>query len=83
MIGEESYRWHAIQVVAEVEPFVSLRAGAMSNGEQVALVYQLRLLLQKLELLSTEAREETDADRIAKKIERSITGLLNVSPRST
>lgn len=81
MIGEESYRWHAIQVVGEVEPFVSLRAGAMSNGEQVALVYQLRLLLQKLELLSPEAREETDADRIAKKIERSITGILNVSPR--
>ena len=83
MIGEESYRWHAIQVLAEVEPFVALRASSMSNGEQVALVYQLRLLLQRMQLLTPEAREETDAESIGKKIERSITGILNVSPRST
>ena len=82
MIGEESYRWHAVQVFEEVEPFVALRASSMSNGEQVALVYQLRLFLQKLELLSMEAREETGADRIARKVETSIGVVLNSKPRS-
>ena len=83
MIGEESYRWHAVQVFEEVEPFVALRASSMSNGEQVALVYQLRLFLQKLELLSVETREETGADRIARKVEASIGVVLNSKPRST
>ena len=82
MIGEESYRWHAVQVLTELEPFVSLRAGSMSNSEQMALLYQLRLLIQKLELLLPEARDETGADGIARKIEQSITVLLNNSPRS-
>ena len=82
MIGEESSRRHAVQVLADVEPFVSLRAGSLSNGEQVALVYQLRLCLQRLEVLSREAREETGADRVAKKIEESIAVVLNSEPRS-
>ena len=83
MIGEESYRWHAVQVLAEVQPFVALRASSMSNGEQVALVYQLRLFLQRLELLSPEACEETGADRVARKVEDSITVVLKSKPRST
>ncbi len=83
MIGEESYRWHAVQVFAEVEPFVALRGSSMSNGEQIALVYQMRLFLQRLELLSQEAREETGADRVATKVEASIGVVLNSKPRST
>lgn len=81
MIGEESYRWHAVQVVAEVEPFVASRAAAMSNSEQMALLYQLRLLIQRLQLLSMDARKETGADAVEKKIERAIIGIMDASPR--
>ena len=79
MIGDANYRWHAVQVLAELEPFVALRAGSMSNGERIALVYQLRLLLQKMQLLPDEARAETGADKVTKKVERSIEVIVNVS----
>ena len=49
----------------------------MSNGERIALVYQLRLLLQKMQLLPDEARAETGADRVEKKVERSIEAIVN------
>ena len=77
MIGDANRRWHAVQVLAELEPFVALRAGSMSNGERIALVYQLRLLLQKMRLLPDEARTETGADKVEKKVERSIKAIVN------
>ena len=76
MIGDANYRWHAVQVLAELEPFVALRAGSMSNGERIALVYQLRFLLRKMRLLPDEARVETGADKVEQKIERSIKAIL-------
>ena len=79
MIGNADYRRHAVQVLAKLEPFVALRAGSMSNGERIALVYQLRLLLQKMQLLPDEARAETGADKVTKKVERSIEVIVNVS----
>ena len=79
MIGDERSRWYAVQGLAKLEPFVALRADSMSNGERIALVYQLRLLLQKMQLLPDEAREETGADQVTKKVERSIEVIVNVS----
>ena len=80
MIGEVRYRWHAVQVLAELEPFVSLRATSMSNAEQIALTYQMRLLLQQIGLLSDEARDETGAAKVKKKIERSIEAIVDSGP---
>lgn len=77
MIGDTNYRWHAVQVLAEMEPFASIRAASMSNGERIALTYQLRLLLQQMRLLSDEARDETGAAKIEKKVERSIDAIVD------
>lgn len=80
MIGDVNYRWHAVQVLAELEPFVALRTGSMSNGERIALVHQLRLLLQNMQLLTAEARAETGADKVERKVERSIEIIVNANP---
>ena len=80
MIGDVNYRWHAVQVLAELEPFVALRTGSMSNGERIALVHQLRLLLQNMQLLPAEARAETGADKVEQKVERSIETIVNANP---
>ena len=80
MIGDVNYRWHAVQVLAELEPFVALRTGSMSNGERIALVHQLRLLLQNMQLLPAEARVETGADKVERKVERSIATIVNANP---
>ena len=80
MIGDVNYRWHAVQVLAELEPFVALRTGSMSNGERIALVHQLRLLLQNMQLLTAEARAETGADKVERKVERSVETIVNANP---
>ncbi len=80
MIGNANYRWHAVQVLEELEPFVMLRAGAMSNGEQIALVYQMRALVRQLQLLTDEARTETGAAAVEAKLERSIKAILSANP---
>ena len=79
MIGDANCRWHAVQVLAELEPFVDRRAGSMSNGERIALVYQLRFLLQQIQLLPDEARAETGADKVERKVERSIEVIVNAN----
>ena len=52
----------------------------MSNGERIALVHQLRLLLQNMQLLPAEARVETGADKVEQKVERSIATIVNANP---
>ncbi len=76
MIGDENYRWHAVQVLTNLEPFASRRARSMSNSEQMALVYEMRLLIHKLRALPWEIREETGADAVERKIEQAISALL-------
>ena len=80
MIGNANYRWHAVQVLEELEPFVTLRAGSMSNGEQIALVYQMRALVRQLQLLTDEARTETGGAAVEAKLERSIKAILSANP---
>ena len=82
MIGGENYRWHAVQVLSELEPFASGRASSMSNSEQMALVYEMRLSIQKLRALPSEIREEAGADTVERKIEQAIRIILTTGPRS-
>ena len=72
MIGEESRRFHAIQVLQQVEPFVLKRIAVLSNGERIALVQHLHLLMQAISNLSTHERRMTNADDIKDSLERSV-----------
>lgn len=81
MIGGENYRWHAVQVLSELEPFASGRAGSLSNSEQMALVYEMRLAIQKLRALPSEIREEVGADAVEGNIEQAIRVVRNTGPR--
>lgn len=62
MIGDESRRDHAIQVLEGIEPFVSARISSLSKGEMTALVYQFALLIEVMEGLAPEVRAQTGSD---------------------
>ena len=64
MIGDESRRFHAIQVLEGIEPFVLSRVSAFSNAEKSTLVFHLNLLTEKLDRLSVDERAQTGSDQV-------------------
>ncbi len=68
MIGDDNHRIHAVEVLSEIEPFVSARIGSMSESERVALIYQTALLMQKLSALSQEEKIASGAGQVMLKI---------------
>lgn len=54
MIREESHRYHAIEVLREIKPFVFSRVSVLSVGEMNALVYHISLMVEELNRLSTD-----------------------------
>ena len=64
MIGEENKRYHAVQVLEGVDPFVAARVSQMSLGEKKALMYHIDLLADSLRKLTRDDEEEPGADRI-------------------
>ena len=64
MIGEESRRIHAVEVLNGVEPFVSARVSAFSTTEMNTLVYHLALVTDDLERLSSDDRAQTGSDGV-------------------
>ncbi len=71
MIGEESRRDHAIQVLMEIEPFVRARLIALSTAERTSLVYHLALIQQELGSLSDIDRARTGADKVSESVGRA------------
>ena len=72
MISDESRRRHAVQILQHVEPFVSARVSAFSNGEKVALVQHLNLLIQELKGIPSEEAISARSRFIVNSLERSI-----------
>ena len=66
MIGDDNHRAHAVEVLSEIEPFVSARIASITRKERVTLVYQAALLKQKLRALSHEERVATGAGQVIK-----------------
>lgn len=71
MVGDESRRFHAIQVLEGIEPFVSARISVLSIEERNKLTFHLALLLDNLEYLSPDARAQTGSDQIKASILRA------------
>ncbi len=81
IFGEESRRLHAIQVLKGIEPFVAARLAALSNGEKMALVQHLHLLVQDLDGLGLEGadREEWRQARVG--VSASLTRIVEFDSR--
>ena len=71
MIGEESRREHAIQVLSEIEPFVVARREAFSISEKNSLVFHLALVQRELENLSDIDRARTGSDKVLQSVGRA------------
>ena len=68
MIWEESRRFHAIQVLDEIKPFVISRLCALSDEEKKTLNLHLQLLEKNLAQLPEIVRGETGSDLIRRNI---------------
>lgn len=77
MISDDSHRGHAIQVLREIEPFVSSRRPAFSASEKNIFLFHLILVDKELERLSEVVRLQTGSDEIRKTIERARQMLLS------
>lgn len=71
MIGDESRRSHAVQVLEGIEPFVSARISAFSTAEMNTLIYHLNLLIENLDQLSPEDRAYTGSDQVRASVVRA------------
>lgn len=71
MIGDESRRFHAIQVLEGIEPFVAARVSALSIAEKNSLVYHLNFLTDSLNRLSPSERAQTGSDQISASVVRA------------
>ena len=71
MIVEESRRWHAIQALQHIEPFVVARISSLSNSEKIAIVQHSNLLIDELERLTTEERKIAKSDLVKDSLERT------------
>ena len=80
MIVEDSRRFHAIQVLEGIEPFVSARVEAFSTAESNAMVYHLALLIQNLEELSPDERAKTGSDLVKDSVTRAKQKILSHGP---
>lgn len=71
MVGDESQRAHAVTVLGGIEDFVVARLGAMSMTEKNKLVYELALVIDRLDGLSIDQRVQTGSDRVKASVIRA------------
>ena len=64
MIGEENRRYHAIQVLDGLDPFVVSRIQYFSTDEKNALIYHINLLVDSLDNLSPDQKAVTGSNNI-------------------
>ena len=77
MIWQESLRFHAIQVLEEIEPFVISRLYALSKEEKMTLNLHLQLLQKNLDALPEGVKSQTGSNFIRNSILRAITNLIS------
>lgn len=75
IINEPSRRYHAIEVLMRIEPFVHSRISAIAAEERTALNYRLQSLLDSLVNLSQSERAETGSDKVVRSIRRTMVHL--------
>ena len=71
MIREESRRDHAIDVLAEIEPFVSSSNQAFSESEKSIFIFHLNLVDEELARLDEVVRMQTGSDKVRRSIENA------------
>lgn len=74
MVRDQSRRFHAIQVLDAIEPFVSQRLSSFGPSEIESLIYNIDLLRENLDFLPVEEKAATGANQIR-------AGLLNAKSR--
>lgn len=77
IIRDESRRFHAIQVLQHIEPFVVSRIGEFSRGEKLSVVQHLNLLDRELREISREDRVSMNVDPIRDSVSRALRGILD------
>lgn len=82
MIGEESRRDHAIQVMRGIEPFVESRLSALDVTDRTKLVYHLALVQNELERLTIEERARTGSVSVHESVGRARQLILTASPKT-
>ncbi len=78
MLADESRRFHAIQVLEGIEPFVRGRLRSFTRQELTGLTYHINLLVDQLEVLAPDARAITGSDGIKASLERAKASILAI-----
>ena len=76
MIGDESRRFHAIQVLKYIDPFVAARMPSLSRSEMNVTIFNLNLLIDSLNHLPSDDRQQTGSDKIKETISRACQRIL-------
>ena len=63
MIGEASRRYHAVQVLNGIEPFVMARSPALSRQDKNALLYHIDLVVENLGRVPADEHVETGVSK--------------------
>jgi hypothetical protein len=71
MIVDESRRFHSVQVLEGIEPFVAARISDFSTTEMNALVFHLSLLIENLDQLSPDNRAQIGSDHVKASVLRA------------
>ena len=78
-IGDESKRYHAIDVLQSVEPFVQARISVLSGNEMMALEESLKLIDAALSKMTIDERVYTGSDLVRTTLGQIITRLSSYS----
>ena len=79
MIGEASRRYHAVQVLTGIEPFVTARLRALSRQDKSALVYHIDLLVENLGRVPADEHVETGVSKARSSLIRAKSHLLGAN----
>lgn len=71
MLAEESHRAHSVQVMKDIEPFVSARVHALSLPQKNELVTELDKILAALGRFDMAAQAETASIPVMESVERA------------
>lgn len=69
MIADQSHRYYAIEVMAEVPAFIEARRGALTEPEKIALAFELNRASQALAALPVEEQVYTGSEVLRGQIE--------------
>lgn len=76
MIGDGNHRGHTLKVLGQFESFVKQRKTGLSRGEGVELVYQINLIIDRLEGLPVGDKAEWGTEPVKESLKRVVTILV-------